>query len=59
MSEILSKVPPPFHPSPPPSLSRLAHYDVDFDVDVVDVDVDVDFVEECVANREILDKFVQ
>lgn len=54
MSEILSKVPPPFHPSPPPSLSRLAHYDVDFDVDLDDVDD-----EECVANREILDKFVQ
>lgn len=71
MSEILSKVPllasPPF---PPRHFD-----DFDFDVDdFVDVDVDddddddVDFdvdvvddvdVEECVANREILDKFVQ
>lgn len=48
MLEILSKVPPP------------RHFDVDFDdVDVDgDGDVDVDD-EECVANREILDKFVQ
>lgn len=53
MSGILSKVPLPL--SPP-----LAHYDVDddFDFDVDDFDFDVD-VEECVANREILDKFVQ
>lgn len=53
MSEIPSKVPllasPPFPP--------LAHYDDDVDVDdVSDVDFDV---EEYVANREILDKFVQ
>lgn len=58
MSEIPSKVPPPSPPYPP-----LAHYDDDFDVDVDDVDdldVDVDDdVEEYVANREILDKFVQ
>lgn len=52
MLEIPSKVPllasPPF---PPLSRVRLAHHDGDFDVDVDD--------EEYVANREILDKFVQ
>lgn len=61
MSEILSKVPPPF-PLFPPRLSPPRHFG-DFDFDVDDVDVDVDFFdvddEECVANREILDKFVQ
>lgn len=58
MSEIPSKVPPLASPPYPP----LAHHDVDddFDVDVDDVDFDDVFdVEECVANREILDKFVQ
>lgn len=67
MSEIPSKVPPLFPPFPPLSRVRLAHHhDVDFvdDFDDFDVDVDVDDVdvfddEECVANREILDKFVQ
>lgn len=51
MSEIPSKVPPPFPPFPP------HHHDVDDDF--VDVDVDDVDDEECVANREILDKFVQ
>jgi len=65
MSEIPSKAPLLASPLFPP----LAHHDVDFDVDDVDDfdDVDVDFVddvddvddEEYVANREILDKFVQ
>lgn len=53
MSEILSKA--------PLLASRLCfpprHVDFDDDDDDVD-DFDVD-VEECVANREILDKFVQ
>lgn len=60
MSEILSKVPPPFPPYPPPFPPR--HFD-DFDFDFVDVDVDFDVDvfddKECVANQEILDKFVQ
>lgn len=54
MSEIPSKVPPLL-------ASRLFpphHHDVDVDVDVY-VDVDVFDDEACVANREILDKFVQ
>lgn len=60
MSEIPSTAPPPFPPSPP---SPPRHFD-DFDDDdfyFYFVDVDVDFVddEEYVANREILDKFVQ
>lgn len=54
MSEILSKVPPRLSPPFPPR-----HFDFD-DVDVdFDVDVDVFDDEECVTNREILDKFVQ
>lgn len=60
MSEILSKV--------PLLASRLCfphHHDDDDDFDDVDVDFVDDFDdfvvddEECVANREILDKFVQ
>lgn len=57
MSEILSKVPPPSPPYPPRLASPLAHHDVDLDFDFDDVDVFDD--EECVANREILDKSVQ
>lgn len=53
MSEIPSKVPPLASPPYPPH-----HHDVD--VDVVDFDYfDVFDDEEYVANREILDKFVQ
>lgn len=61
MSEILSKVPPPFPPFPPLSSLASHHHDFDdFDFDFdVDVDVDVFDDEEYVANREILDKFVQ
>lgn len=53
MSEIPSKAP----PYPPYPLASHHVFVDDFDVDV-DVDVDFDD-EEYVANREILDKFVQ
>lgn len=52
MSEILSKVPPPSHHHLDDFYFVVDDDDDDFDVDDVDV-------EECVANREILDKFVQ
>lgn len=64
MSEIPSKVPLLASPYPPHHHDDVDVDDVDVDFDdfdFVDVDFDVDFVddEEYVANREILDKFVQ